>query len=86
MLNVDASAAFTLRSTEPPLLMLGAVAKPSMPPLATERLLPSVPADVPGKQFSRTTALPVEHERARGVAWTRANRRTRRRAAIARTA
>src|SRR5438046_3181076 len=70
MLKVLPAAPSTLRSTEPPLLTLCAVAKPAIPPFATASAPASFQPFEPGKQFSSTTALPVEHARATGVACT----------------
>jgi hypothetical protein len=58
----------TLRPTLSPASMLVSVAKPAMPSFFG--MLPGslFQAVVPGKQFSRTIALPVAHEAACGVA------------------
>src|SRR5947209_2372368 len=61
----NAPAESTLRSTDPPFCTDVAVAKPSMPVAC-----PIAQPESPGKQFSRTTAFPVEHARALGTAST----------------
>ena len=59
---------WALTSNDEPRLTLTAVANASIPPLPSKPAEPVFQSVVPGKQFSTTTELPVEHERAAGAA------------------
>ena len=58
----------TLRSTLEPALTLVAVAKPSIPLSYARPAFVSFQPALPGVQFSTTVALPVEQDRASGLA------------------